>query len=96
MSSFTQIADFRAECDCLAEILEPLSDDDFERATLFKEWTIHDVVAQLHIFNYAADASIHDQSAFDDFKQFMATRRGRLTLLELTDEWLEGKRNRAV
>ncbi len=96
MSSFTQIADFRAECDSLAEILEPLSDDDFDRATLFKEWTIHDVVAHLHIFNYAADASIHDQSAFDDFKQFMAARRGRLTLLELTDEWLEGKRHRAV
>ena len=96
MSSFQQIDDFRAECDCLAEVLEPLSDADFERATLFKGWTLHDVVAHLHIFNYAADASYHDQSAFDGFKRFMAARRGRLTLRELTDEWLEGKRNRAV
>ena len=96
LSSFQQVADFQAECDCLAEVLAPLSDDDFERATLFKEWTLHDVVAHLHIFNYAADASIHDLSAFEDFKQFMAARRGRLTLRELTDEWFEGKRNRAV
>ena len=96
MSSFQQVADFQAECDSLAEVLEPLSDDDFERATLFKEWTLHDVVAHLHIFNYAADASIHDLSAFEGFKQFMAARRGRLTLRELTDEWFEGKRNRVV
>ena len=96
MSSFQQVADFRAECDCLAEVLAPLSDNDFERATLFKEWTLHDVVAHLHIFNYAADASIHDLAAFDGFKQFMAARRGRLSLRELTDEWFEGRRNRAV
>ena len=96
MSSFQQIADFRAECDCLAEVLDPLADADFERATLFKGWTLHDVVAHLHIFNYAADASYHDQSAFDVFKQFMAERRGRLNLRELTDEWFEGNRNRAV
>ena len=96
MSSFQQIADFRDECDCLAKVLDPLADADFERATLFKGWTLHDVVAHLHIFNYAADASYHDQSAFDGFRQFMAERRGRLTLRELTDEWFEGKRNRAV
>ncbi len=96
MSSFQQIADFRAECDCLAEVLDPLADADFERATLFKGWTLHDVVAHLHIFNYAADASYHDLAAFDGFRQFMAERRGRLNLRELTDEWFEGKRNRAV
>ena len=96
MNSFQQIADFQAECDCLAEVLDPLADADFEQATLFKGWTLHDVVAHLHIFNYAADASYHDQAAFDGFKQFMAERRGRLDLRELTDEWFEGKRNRAV
>ncbi|MCY3970432.1 MAG: TIGR03084 family metal-binding protein [Acidobacteria bacterium] len=96
MTNFQQIADFRAECDCLAEILEPLADSDFEQPTLFKEWTLHDVVAHLHIFNYAADASIHDHAAFEEFKRFMAARRGRLTLREQTDEWFEGKRNRPV
>ncbi len=96
MSSFQQIDDFRAECDSLAAVLDPLCDADFERATLFKGWTLHDVVAHLHIFNFAADASYHDLSAFLDFKEFMAAQRGRLTLRELTDDWLEGRRNRAA
>ena len=97
MSSFQQADDFRAECDAVAEILDTLDDADFARETLFKAWTVHDVVAHLHIFNYAADASIHDQAAFDGFKETMAAGRGRgLNLRQVTDDWLEGKRNRAA
>ena len=97
MTSFQQVDDFRAECDAVAEVLAPLTDADFERETLFKQWTIHDVVAHLHIFNYAADVSIHNQSAFDGFKEYMAAGRGRgLNMREVTDEWLAGRRNRAA
>jgi uncharacterized protein (TIGR03084 family) len=97
MTTFQQVDDFRAESDALAEVLAPLSDRDFEIETLFKEWTIHDVVAHLHIFNWAADASIHQP---DEFRSFVAELQekgaaGR-SLRETTDEWLGGQRNRAV
>jgi uncharacterized protein (TIGR03084 family) len=96
VTNFQQAEDFREECDVLAAVLEPLADEDFERKTLFKDWTIHDVVAHLHIFNYAADASIHAPDDFERFKQYMAAGRGRgLNMREVTDEWLEGKLNRA-
>ena len=97
MTTFRQIDDFRAECDALVGILEPLSDDNFETETRFKGWTLHDVVAHLHIFNWAADASIH---APGDFQTFMAelrtARAGGKSLREVTDDWFEGERNRAV
>ena len=97
LSSFPQVDDFRAECDALAAILEPLAGGDFERETLFKRWTVHDVVAHLHIFNYAADASIHDPGAFERFKRVLDEGRGRgLDMRGVTDEWLEGRRDREV
>lgn len=101
--SFPQIQDFREECDALAAVLEPLDDEAFAQPTLFKGWTLHDVVAHLHIFNWAADASIQEPERFDRFwtelGQSMAQGRN---LRQATDAWLAsqagqgGDRNRAV
>ena len=97
MTTFQQADDFRAECDALAEVLEPLRDEQYETATLFKQWTLHDVVAHLHISNWAADVSIHQPEDFDSFKETQAESRARgLSPRELTDEWFEGERDRAV
>ena len=97
MTTFQQADDFRAECDALADVLEPLSDDDFEAETLFKQWTLHDVVAHLHIFNWAADASIHQPNELKSLSDDLRRGRSRgLSLREVTDDWLEGQRNRAV
>jgi len=43
-----QIADFRIEADALNVLLRTLADADWNRATLFKSWTINDVVLHLH------------------------------------------------
>ena len=42
-----QAQDFHAESDALAALIEPLDGDAFGRATLFRGWTINDVVAHL-------------------------------------------------
>jgi uncharacterized protein (TIGR03084 family) len=95
--SFRQVDDFREECAALQEVLDPLDDAAFRTVTLFKGWTFHDVVAHLHLFNQAADASIHRPEEFDrlwaDLQRAMASGR---TLREATDEWLGGARNRAA
>jgi len=97
MSDFDQPADFLAESEALAGLLEPLGDADFERPTQFKTYRVHDVVAHLHIFNWAADLSMRDAEGFGAWwKPFAAgVMKGR-TLPELTDEWLEGARGRVV
>lgn len=59
-----QAEDFREECDALYRILEPLDDKDFEKKTLFKQWTLNDVLGHLHVWNWAANASLVDEPAF--------------------------------
>jgi uncharacterized protein (TIGR03084 family) len=43
-----QIADFRAEAEALNALLSTLAEADWNRVTLFKSWTINDVVQHLH------------------------------------------------
>ena len=97
VSMFEQPQDFREESDALAHLLEPLADADFERETLFKKWSVHDVVAHLHLFNWAAELSLRDEEAFGQWwgEAMKQIRAGR-SMRELADEWLEGKRGRAV
>ena len=45
-----QAHDFREECDVLNAVLEPLSEADFGKVTLFKDWTINHVLQHLHLF----------------------------------------------
>jgi uncharacterized protein (TIGR03084 family) len=59
-----QAVDFRAECDALYKILEPLSDEDWERKSQFKDWTVNEIMAHLHYWNYGADLSLNDEPAF--------------------------------
>ncbi|MEL7451514.1 MAG: TIGR03084 family metal-binding protein, partial [Pseudomonadota bacterium] len=47
--------------------LAPLSDADFERPTQFKQWTVNDVITHLHVWNQAADLSLHDTEALASF-----------------------------
>jgi len=94
---FEQPFDFRDESDALYAVLEPLSDADFERKTQFKNWSIHDVVAHLHLWNWAADLALRDAEGFQAFWKELAAGIGKgKTLVELTDAWLEGARNRKV
>ena len=98
-SAFPEVDHFRDESEALYALLAPLDDEAFEQATQFKDWTLHDVIAHLHIFNYAADLSMQDGEAFvawyADLGRKMA---GGKTLIQATEDWLEaeesGARNR--
>ena len=55
--TFHQLIDFKDESEALHELLASLTDEDFQRNTQFKDWTIHDVIAHLHIFRNALTES---------------------------------------
>ena len=56
--------DFLAECESLADVLAGLSRADWDKPTLFKNWTANDVMVHLHFWNIAADLSASDEAAF--------------------------------
>jgi hypothetical protein len=53
-----QALDFRDESDALFALLDTLANDDWARETQFKRWTPDDIIAHLHMGNYAADLSL--------------------------------------
>jgi uncharacterized protein (TIGR03084 family) len=70
-----QVTDFRAEADELNQVLQPLADPDWERPTLFKRWTINDIVRHLHDGDQMALASI---AGPDQFAQFRIERQAMI------------------
>jgi uncharacterized protein (TIGR03084 family) len=71
-----QAADFRTEADELHGLLASLIDADWNRVTLFRQWTINDVVQHLHDGDLMAAASVAGPEAFASF------RAERLALLD--------------
>ena len=59
-----QAIDFRAEADELHGLLVSLNPTDWERITLFKGWTINDVVQHLHAGDLMAAASVAGPAQF--------------------------------
>lgn len=59
-----QAVDFRDECDALLKLLETLRPSDFDRPTLFKQWSVNDVMVHLHFWNMAADQSLQNSDGF--------------------------------
>ena len=95
--------DFRSETRALAELLDPIRDEDFNIRTQFKDWTINDILGHLHMFNAAAELTLRDGDAFRAFfagiaRQLAAGRTllqsqagfiGDLSGRALFDAWLE-------
>ena len=97
-----QALDFREECDTLFEVLEPLSEADWLRATQFKGWTVNDVVTHLHFWNRAANLSLEDEATLLDLlgrlqpslaagglRKFESDHLVGLTGRTLLNEWRE-------
>jgi len=61
-----QAKDFRDESEALFVLLDPLGDADFERPTLFKDWTFNDILGHLHHGNILADLSLNDEAKFHE------------------------------
>ena len=59
--------DFKEECDSIAELLDGREDDVFAKETLFKSWTIHDIIGHLHLWNIAADQTLNEPDKFQEF-----------------------------
>ena len=93
---FQQVIDFRDESDALYTLLKPLSDEGFLQRTQFKQWTINDIIGHLHIWNRAADLSLRNPKAFQEFLSEVMTfvRKGQLRTFE--QNWLDGLRGCAL
>lgn len=85
-----QAQDFQDESEAIHALLSPLSDDDYAKPTLFKGWTIDEVLRHLHVWNIAADMALSDAEAFRAFVGQMSAgiRGGRLPDFEKV--YLEG------
>ncbi len=70
-----QAIDFRAEADALHSLLTTLQDTDWDRATLFKGWTVNDIVQHLHSGDLMAAASVAGADPFAQMRAEMKARR---------------------
>jgi uncharacterized protein (TIGR03084 family) len=70
-----QIVDLEAEGREFHRLLATLKDGDWQRATLFKGWTIDDIVQHLHIGDTMGLASATDPAQFAALRADIQTRR---------------------
>ena len=59
--------DFKAECDQIHSLLKAQDSAVFNEVTLFKGWTIGDIIRHLHLWNIAADMALTDPEDFLEF-----------------------------
>ena len=92
-----QAQDFMSESQALHALVTPLEDEDFERKTSFKDWTINNVIGHLHMWNWAADLALKDNEAFQTFLTGLRahTSTGG-TLNEFEFKWMDGLSGQAL
>jgi uncharacterized protein (TIGR03084 family) len=89
-----QADDFLEESQTLYRLLAPLGDKNFQKVTQFKDWTISDVIGHLHMWNWAADLSLNDPTAFQTLLDSVAEKLiAGGTFREAEAEWLDGLEN---
>lgn len=82
--------DFRSESQALADLLADLPAQDFYTVTQFKDWTIYDIIAHLHLWNMAADWTLHSPDKFMALMvEVMTVFSGGKTHQDLQREWAE-------
>lgn len=92
-----QSDDYLAEVETLASILEPLDEAGFAAPTLFKGWTIGDVLGHLHMFDAAALMTLRSREEFTTFFGKIAAQLAQgKTLVETQYPWLDGLQGRAL
>lgn len=89
--------DFRDESEALYDLIKPLSEADYDRVTLFRDWTINDVLQHLHYFNYVADLTLSDEDAFvQTYTELKAFQEKSGSLVDATDKMLKGLKGIAL
>ncbi|MEM7215225.1 MAG: TIGR03084 family metal-binding protein [Pseudomonadota bacterium] len=88
-----QATDFLEESEVLLALVKDLADQDFERATLFKQWTINDVFVHLHFWNLGADMALNEPDRFTMMFEELhgALKAGKLRDYENTKIEVRGK-----
>ena len=92
-----QALDFKTESDALYELLKPLSDENLEQTTQFKNWTLNTVLQHLHYFNYAADLSLKDERGILQLLNDLQTsQKTGESLVAYTDRQLDGIKGQSL
>ena len=86
-----QAKDFFDESKDLYDLLNAVGVDCLSTPTLFKNWTIEDVIGHLYLFNYGAVETLKSGDHFDNFwKPINDQVLGGKTLVEAQVPWLNG------
>jgi len=96
MRDFPEPRHFRDESEALYRLLDGAEDIAFERATLFKSWTIGDILTHLHFWNDAAALSIADASEFAGFAARLRSELQRSSLREAENAALAPLKGRSL
>ena len=92
-----QALDFKTESDALYELLKPLSDENLEQPTQFKNWTLNTVLQHLHYFNYAADLSLKDErEILQLLNDLQTSQKTGESLVAYTDRQLDGIKGQSL
>jgi len=72
-TDFQASKDFLKECQSIEALIDAQENLDFAKPTLFKNWTIGDIIGHLHLWNIAADLALTQPDVFRIFaKKVMA------------------------
>jgi len=93
---FQQPIDFKEESEALYALLENISDEAMGCATGFKGWTVNHIIGHLHMWNWAADLSLHDRDAFTDFYAKAGPAVQANDLRRFEEEWLNDLTGRSL
>ena len=92
-----QAQDYMAEAEDLANVLQKQPDSSFSLKTLFKSWTVNDVIGHLYMFDVAALETLKGADAFDAFYAPIAKQLGEgRTLLQCQYPYLDELTGRAL
>ena len=93
---FQQPDDFKNESEALFELINELSDDQLYRQTQFKNWTINDIITHLHMWNWAADLSLNDESALLEFIGQVKLKIPQIGMRKFETHWINGLAGQAL
>ena len=93
---FQQPDDFKNESEALFELINELSDDQLYRQTQFKNWTINDIITHLHMWNWAADLSLNDESALLEFIGQVKSQIPQIGMRMFETHWINGLAGRVL
>ena len=86
--------DFLDESNTLARLLDASDEGVLSQETLFKAWTIEDIIAHLHMWNVAARLSLQSRDDFQEF--FLPVGRAFMdgkSHIEVQRAWLDAQRD---